>query len=367
MQIIRCENNKHFYDADLYDTCPHCGKEQQSAVRPVGKDVLHQRPDSAKPSEKQAVHDVAPPSPPLQKPGSDLPPSQNAVSSQELKKSSHVFCTNCGKAMPITKRFCTVCGTKLRIPELLPEQDDQLQKPPNIKLPDGNHTSSIWEQTHDKKMNAPDGATAIPPTPDTVKGVSETPVVKRHEPQILAGNNLIIPDETVSQSDFPLPQPVKAEPPQEEDNKDGDLQQAVAAVTSHSASEDAKTVAFYDFGNEESPLVGWLVCVKGEYLGQGFELKSGQNYIGRAQNMSIALARESSVSRHRHANIIFDPIKNVFYIQQGESSGLTYLNGELVMEHVQLNSYDIIRLGNAEFVFLPFCGDRFSWDNYMRK
>ena len=83
--------------------------------------------------------------------------------------------------------------------------------------------------------------------------------------------------------------------------------------------------------------------------------------------MDIALAREITVSRNRHAIVIFDPAKQAFYIQKGESSGLTYLNGELVMEHTLLGAYDKIKLGNAEFVFVPFCGDRFTWDDYIKR
>jgi hypothetical protein len=120
----------------------------------------------------------------------------------------------------------------------------------------------------------------------------------------------------------------------------------------------------YDPRSAEMPLVGWLVAVRGEYRGQGFELKSGQNYIGRAENMSIALIDEATVSQYRHAVIIFEPVEKAFYIMQGESNGLTYLNGETVMEPKPLNAHDKIRLGAAEFVFMPFCSDKFSWGDY---
>ena len=268
MKVIRCENNKHFYDAELYDACPHCRKEQGGSA-PVGKKPPPS-PEPAKSHEKQPKRVAAPFVPIQDPPVEDMPVSQN---------------------------------------EPAPEM---------AKSPDANHTSSLWEQQHGR-------------------------------------TGYIFDDEK------------KEAPPQKKDSAGEDLIQAVAAVTSHSASEDAKTVAFYDFGDEESPVVGWLVCVKGEYRGRSFDLKSGQNYIGRAQNMHVALARETSVSRNRHAGIIFDPTKQAFHIQKGESSGLAYLNGELVLEHALLNAYDTIRLGNAEFVFVPFCGDRFSWESYVKK
>ncbi|MDR1210233.1 MAG: FHA domain-containing protein [Clostridiales bacterium] len=150
--------------------------------------------------------------------------------------------------------------------------------------------------------------------------------------------------------------------------KDEELIREVNAAASYSAEDDAKTLSYYDLATtEESPVVGWLVCVSGVYQGQSFRLKSGQNNVGRQQSMDVALARENSISRRRHALIIYDPASSDFYVQHGEGSGLTYLNGELVMTPKRLSSYDKLRLGAVEFVFMAFCGEKFTWDGDVKE
>ena len=81
--------------------------------------------------------------------------------------------------------------------------------------------------------------------------------------------------------------------------------------------------------------------------------------------MDIALAKEPSVSRDRHAVIIFEPNRSQFIIQAGESNGLTYLNGELVVTYNELKRLDHIMLGKCELVFAPLCDESFSWNDYI--
>ena len=138
----------------------------------------------------------------------------------------------------------------------------------------------------------------------------------------------------------------------------------VAAVSQPGPSEDVKTMAFYDFAGPE-PVVGWLVCIKGEYVGQSFNLKAGQNFIGRALNMDVALAKDTSVSRNKHTIITYDPQNRVFYIKPGESNGLTYVEGTLMLNPQQINAYEKVRVGNSELVFVPCCGDQFTWEDYL--
>lgn len=142
------------------------------------------------------------------------------------------------------------------------------------------------------------------------------------------------------------------------------LQAAVNAVVSHKDTEDVKTVAMWNAPAGIDPVVGWLVCVKGEYFGQSFNLKAGNNTVGRAMNMDIPLAQEPSVSRNKHCVITYEPLNQVFYIQQGESSGLTYLNGEMVMFPTKMKEQDRIKLGTVELLLIPFCTNGFRWEEY---
>lgn len=124
--------------------------------------------------------------------------------------------------------------------------------------------------------------------------------------------------------------------------------------------EDIKTITIYADEQGEEPVTGWLVCVKGLYHGNSFSLKTGVNLIGREERSYVCLRRDAQVSRSRHAVLIYEPKKKVFYIGEGESA-LTYCNGELVYGKRQLQAYDSIEIGGGEYLFVPFCGERFDW------
>lgn len=124
-----------------------------------------------------------------------------------------------------------------------------------------------------------------------------------------------------------------------------------------------KTVAYYSFGGNE-PVVGWLVCLKGVYKGESFNLKTGQNFIGRSLNMDIVLKDEASVSRENHSMIMYDPKHNNFHILPGQSSSITYLNDSALFGPTLLKPYDLIALGECLLSFVPFCSELFNWDNY---
>ena len=145
------------------------------------------------------------------------------------------------------------------------------------------------------------------------------------------------------------------------ENQMGSLAQAV----SQSQPDDMKTVAFYNFSNNADPVVGWLICVKGEYIGESFNIVSGRNNIGRALTNNIALTKEKTVSREKHAAIIFEPRNKQFFIQPGESSGLTYLNDELILGVKPLKHKDFINMGATKFMFFQLCDEKFSWDKYL--
>ena len=142
------------------------------------------------------------------------------------------------------------------------------------------------------------------------------------------------------------------------------ISEAVKKAESVPAPADQKTVAHYNFSNSIDPVTGWLVCIKGEYKGDCFNIITGRNSVGRSLTMNIALAKEKSVSREKHASIIFEPNKRVFYIQSGDSSGLTYVNDELVLTVKELKEKDVITLGESKFVFISLAGEKFSWDDY---
>ena len=130
--------------------------------------------------------------------------------------------------------------------------------------------------------------------------------------------------------------------------------------------DQEKTVAYYGIGEEE-PVVGWLICVKGVYFGQDFAIRSGMNFVGRSVSMDICIMNDLTVSREKHTVITYDPRGKVYGIQPGESSQLTYLNGEAVYERHTLKSHDKLEIGNGVYVFIPLCDGEFSWDDYTEE
>lgn len=117
-----------------------------------------------------------------------------------------------------------------------------------------------------------------------------------------------------------------------------------------------------DRGPVISPVVGWLVCTKGAEKGRSFSIVPGRNFIGRNPDSDISIQGDKSISRDKHAIIIFDPRSNRFHTQPGTSNELFYLNGEVVLEAKVMNDRDDLLIGNTELKFVAFCNDSFRWD-----
>lgn len=142
------------------------------------------------------------------------------------------------------------------------------------------------------------------------------------------------------------------------------LKMAVANTEHGMTSALPKTVAYYEQFTEIVPPTGWLVCIKGAHKGQAFQCKENKNKIGRNEAYTIAPMEELSISREVHATLYFDPKYRKFYLHDGDGDGLVRVNDELLCGKTELKAYDRIELGKAEFVFLPLCGEHFSWDDY---
>ena len=127
--------------------------------------------------------------------------------------------------------------------------------------------------------------------------------------------------------------------------------------------EDEVTVAYYRDIVETDPVVGWLVCVKGIHLGKSFHLKSGRNFVGRDKSMDVVLDGDKTISRQKHAIIVYDPKSKRFIAQPGESKELFYVNDEVVLSNVLLNPYDSLEIGKSKLLFVPFCSEKFCWED----
>ncbi len=114
-------------------------------------------------------------------------------------------------------------------------------------------------------------------------------------------------------------------------------------------------------GVRNEPVVGWLVCVEGPDRGKDYRLHSEKNFVGRATHMDVVIESDPTVSREKHASVIFDPKKKAFWVLPGEASGLVYLNGEMVNAPSPMKADDIVEVGQTKLVLVPFCGDKYNW------
>lgn len=119
--------------------------------------------------------------------------------------------------------------------------------------------------------------------------------------------------------------------------------------------------------HSNAPCVGWLVALSGVHLGQDFRLKPGKNFLGRDRSMDVVLDGDKSVSRNKHAIIVYEPKQHLYLVQPGESSELVYLNDEVVLSPVKLKIYDKITIGEVNLLFVPLCGEQFNWSQMLEK
>ncbi len=135
-------------------------------------------------------------------------------------------------------------------------------------------------------------------------------------------------------------------------------------ITDVKETEDGSQATIGYFGAVSTePVVGWLVAIEGSNFGEDFKLKSGRNFIGRSTDMDVALTGDSSISRDKHAIILYEPKGNVFLVQPGDAKELFYLNDKVVLTANEINAYDVLSLGGTKLLFIPCCSDKFNWDS----
>ena len=82
--------------------------------------------------------------------------------------------------------------------------------------------------------------------------------------------------------------------------------------------------------------------------------------------MDVALTGDNSVSRERHAIVIYEPKARIFIAQPGDSRELFYLNDEVVLNNEKLKNYDVLTVGNLKLMLVACCGEHFSWDDVKK-
>lgn len=278
VNVTKCLNG-HYYDANKYESCPHCG-----AVSCVEK-----TPNEAEKSARKGAFGFF----------------------QRKKKASSVELIS------------------------LDSKDDA----------DG--TVGLFSESKEKKAKTA-------PLPVEIDPVDE------------AGTTDDVVDDEMTYGRF-----VEARTEKKEKSEGVSLFHEVRNVT---GNNDSKTMGFFRMGSssdnsdeteEIEPVCGWLVCIKGKHFGRAYNVFAGSNSIGRNDTNRIVVNSEDSLSREKHAWVIYEPRKREFFLKPGESSGLTYHNDENILEAVKIKTGDKIELGEVAFVFVALCGTDFSWEDYV--
>ncbi len=130
-----------------------------------------------------------------------------------------------------------------------------------------------------------------------------------------------------------------------------------------STSEEDKKDDDNDIVDEAVVLAGWLVITSSKGKGRSYPITFGFNSIGRGDSNHINITnQDNSISRDKHAIIIYDYSNNLYFLKHEDGKFLTYLNNNVVMETKKLESFDMIKIGNTEFLFVALCNDKFKWD-----
>lgn len=122
-----------------------------------------------------------------------------------------------------------------------------------------------------------------------------------------------------------------------------------------------KTVGVYAKIAGNDPVVAWLVCVKGHEEGKDHRLTAKTNTVGRGSDNDVYIKGDDTITKDTHAKIDYDILNNNFYLIPGNNKNTIYLNNVPVYNPQMLKAYDMVRFGQTDLCFVPFCSDKFRW------
>ncbi|MBR5949288.1 MAG: FHA domain-containing protein [Clostridia bacterium] len=380
MKIVKCING-HFYDSTAYEVCPHCGgsvsQQSESSSR-----VETRKPKKGLFGKKSSTigNSIVNESTPINKEkiGVQAPIqySDQFVQRENIRKNNDT-------ALPHNVIGNNTNKAQVNMPQTYIDEDA------TVSIMDAN-AKRIDNSTHMGAINAPnlhydvvnnghnpignDGINIIDDG-QTINFWSDNVNIAAKDPSPAANEhnnavNIAMPAapvadkrEYVNNYDSVSPDPnLKDIVQQASANEEG---KTMSFFTAKTASTEQPKTEKPDNKPQTELIVGWLVCVKGDHFGMSFTLSAGMNSIGRNSNNKIALYKSNTVSRDKHALLTYEPRQRAFYVKPGDSSGLTYINGEYVTEMRTMKARDIIELGNNSLMLIPLCDETFTWEDYI--
>ncbi len=133
------------------------------------------------------------------------------------------------------------------------------------------------------------------------------------------------------------------------------------SINAASAGDMERTQAVIKKEIGIDPVVGWLICIDGQEKGRDYRIHADNNYIGRSEKMDICIRGDDTISRENHAVISYDSRENIYYFSPGEGRNIVRVNEKAIFNTVEINIYDRVELGNTKLLFVPLCGEKFSW------
>lgn len=220
-----------------------------------------------------------------------------------------------------------------------------------ITVASAGRTAPIGRSVLSPSRTAPVGGTPVTAAQKTapLSGVSVTAPQKTAP---LSGISVTAPQKTMPPRGYgaPPPEPVQTAPP-----SPPGMGVSVAAA--------GKTVGMMQSQMGFDPVVGWLACVAGPSRGKSYTVRGGVNSIGRSERMDIVITGDLKISAENHAKISYSDKHNRFNLLPGEGRNIVYLNDEEVFTPMPLHAYDLIDFGETKLLFVPLCGEKFTWED----
>ena len=220
-----------------------------------------------------------------------------------------------------------------------------------ITVASAGRTAPIGRSVLSPSRTAPVGGTPVTAAQKTapLSGVSVTAPQKTAP---LSGISVTAPQKTMPPRGYgaPPPEPVQTAPP-----PPPGMGVSVAAA--------GKTVGMMQSQMGFDPVVGWLACVAGPSRGKSYTVRGGVNSIGRSERMDIVITGDLKISAENHAKISYSDKHNRFNLLPGEGRNIVYLNDEEVFTPMPLHAYDLIDFGETKLLFVPLCGEKFTWED----
>lgn len=210
---------------------------------------------------------------------------------------------------------------------------------------------------------APIGRSVL--SPSRTAPVGGTPVTAAQKTAPLSGVSVTAPQKTAPLSGgIPVTAAQKTMPPRGYGVPQPEpVQTAPPPGFGVSVTAAGKTVGMMQSQMGFDPVVGWLACVAGPSRGKSYTVRGGVNAIGRSERMDIVITGDLKISSENHAKISYSDKHNRFNLLPGEGRNIVYLNDEEVFTPMPLNAYDLIDFGETKLLFVPLCGEKFTWED----